>query len=279
MQDALLDAVEDAVLDVVVASAELMPVLVIGAPCGTRTGSTTPRWSSTGVGYSASCPSRTCRRIASSTSAARWRRAIMVRGTIRMGGDDGRTCRSVRICCSPRPTCLVSFCTSRSARTCSCPCRRVPRPRWRVRRCWPTCPAARSRSAGPRTAACWPARRRRGAWPPMSMPRRARVNRPQTWPGTARPWCGRTGCALRSPNGSRRGSGARSPTWTSNCCGPSDCGWALSTTTASITASPTIHSGGWSLRSTRRRRHRPAPRGGALPLRAGGSHTAATGLL
>ena len=32
MQDALLDAVEDALLDVVVASAELMPVLVIGAP-------------------------------------------------------------------------------------------------------------------------------------------------------------------------------------------------------------------------------------------------------
>src|SRR5262245_17739447 len=32
LQDALLDAVEDALLDVVVASAELMPVLVIGAP-------------------------------------------------------------------------------------------------------------------------------------------------------------------------------------------------------------------------------------------------------
>ena len=32
MQDALLDAVEDAVLDVVVASTELLPVLVIGAP-------------------------------------------------------------------------------------------------------------------------------------------------------------------------------------------------------------------------------------------------------
>jgi NAD+ synthase (glutamine-hydrolysing) len=32
MQDALLDAVEDALLDVVVASADLMPVLVIGAP-------------------------------------------------------------------------------------------------------------------------------------------------------------------------------------------------------------------------------------------------------
>src|SRR6478609_4898124 len=32
LQDALLDTVEDALLDVVVASAELMPVLVIGAP-------------------------------------------------------------------------------------------------------------------------------------------------------------------------------------------------------------------------------------------------------
>src|SRR5215211_5354041 len=32
MQDALLDAVQDALLDVVVASAELMPVLVVGAP-------------------------------------------------------------------------------------------------------------------------------------------------------------------------------------------------------------------------------------------------------
>src|SRR3954471_2235896 len=32
LQDTLLDAVEDALLDVVVASAELMPVLVIGAP-------------------------------------------------------------------------------------------------------------------------------------------------------------------------------------------------------------------------------------------------------
>src|SRR5215217_2989214 len=32
LQDALLEAVEDALLDVVVASAELMPVLVVGAP-------------------------------------------------------------------------------------------------------------------------------------------------------------------------------------------------------------------------------------------------------
>src|SRR6476620_9247557 len=32
MQDALLDAVEDALLDIVVASADLLPVLVVGAP-------------------------------------------------------------------------------------------------------------------------------------------------------------------------------------------------------------------------------------------------------
>ena len=32
LQDALLDAVEDALLDVVAASAELLPVLVVGAP-------------------------------------------------------------------------------------------------------------------------------------------------------------------------------------------------------------------------------------------------------
>src|ERR1044072_3027455 len=32
MQDALLDAVEDALLDLVAASADLLPVLVVGAP-------------------------------------------------------------------------------------------------------------------------------------------------------------------------------------------------------------------------------------------------------
>src|SRR6185295_2793194 len=32
LQDALLDAVEDALLDIVAASAELLPVLVVGAP-------------------------------------------------------------------------------------------------------------------------------------------------------------------------------------------------------------------------------------------------------
>ena len=98
----------------------------------------------------------------------------------------GRTCRSGPTCCSPPPTCRDSCCTSRSARTCSCRSRRARRRRWRVRRCWPTCPAARSRSGAPRTAACWRVPRRRGAWPPTSTPRRERASPPPTWPGTAR---------------------------------------------------------------------------------------------
>lgn len=44
LQDSLLDAVEAALADVVDASAYLLPVLVVGAPCAICTGSTTPRW-------------------------------------------------------------------------------------------------------------------------------------------------------------------------------------------------------------------------------------------
>ena len=57
----------------------------------------------------------------------------------------------------------ASRCTSRSARTCGCRCRRAPRPRWPARRCWPTSPAARSPWPAPRTGGCWCARRARAA--------------------------------------------------------------------------------------------------------------------
>ena len=43
LQDTLLDAVEDALLDVVAASADLLPVLVVGAPRYLHR-ITTPRW-------------------------------------------------------------------------------------------------------------------------------------------------------------------------------------------------------------------------------------------
>ena len=162
------------------------------------------------------------------------------------------TSRSVRICCSPRPICRVSCCTSRSARTCSFPCRRARRPRWRGRRCWPTCRAARSPSGGPRIAACLPGRRRRAVWPPTSTPRRARASPPPIWRGTARRWCGRTACVWPSPSDSPRARDAQRPTWIWTCCARSGCAWAPSTTIAATTGSPRSHSGGWSLRSIRR---------------------------
>ena len=71
-------------------------------------------------------------------------------------------------------------CTSRSARTCGCRSRRAPRPRWPVRRCWPTSRAARSRSRGPRTGGCWSGRRRRAATRRTSSRPRARASRRPT---------------------------------------------------------------------------------------------------
>ena len=107
-----------------------------------------------------------------------------------------------------RPTCPASCCTSRSARTCSCRCRRAPRRRWPGRRCWPTCPAARSPSAAPTTARCSPARRRRAAWPPTSTPPPGRASRRTdlAWDGQTMIW--ENGVLLaeseRFPKGERR---------------------------------------------------------------------------
>ena len=196
--------------------------------------STTPRSSSTAAGCSASRRSRTCRPTASSTSAASSRRATTQRG------DDPRRRRRGAVRPRPavrrRPTCPASCCTSRSARTCGCRCRRAPRPRWPARRCWPTCPAARSRSAAPRTAACWRARRRRAAWRPTSTPR----------PGegestTDLAWDGQTmiyenGELLaeseRFPEGRAALGRRRRPRPAARRSG---CGWAPSTTTGATT--------------------------------------------
>ena len=123
LQDALLDAVEDALLDVVAASADLLPVLVVGAPLRYRhriynTAVVIHRGAVLGVAPKSYLPTYRefyeRRQIAAGDD---------VRGTIR----DRRapTCRSGPTCCSPRPTCPASCCTSRSARTCSCRSRRA----------------------------------------------------------------------------------------------------------------------------------------------------------
>ena len=267
LQDALLDAVEDAVLDVVVASAELMPVLVVGAPLRYahriyNTAVVIHRGRVLGVVPKSYLP--TYREFYEKRQMAA---GDDVRGAIRMGDADVPFGPDLLF----TATDLTGLCcTSRSARTCSSPCRRAQRPLWRGRRFWPTCPAARSPSGAPRIAACWLARRRRAAWPPMSTPRRGRASPPPIWRGTARPWCGRTACVWLNPNGSPRASDARSPTWIWSCCARSGCAWARSTTTAVTTGSPRSRSGGWSSTRPAIRRHRFTTRGRAVPVRAGG---------
>ena len=168
------------------ASAELLPVLVVGAPLRYRhriynTAVVIHRGRVLGVAPEVLPADLPGVLRAPADRAGRRRRAAP------SGSADAATCRSGPTCCSPRPTCPASCCTSRSARTCGCRSRRAPRPRWPGRPCWPTCPAARSPSAAPRTGNCCAARRRRAAWPPTSTPRRVRASRPPTWPGTARP--------------------------------------------------------------------------------------------
>ncbi len=208
-------------------------------------------------------PNRTRRRRAAAPSASATSRPL-----------------SAPICCSPHRTCPASCCTSKSARTCSCRFRPARKRRWRARRCWPTCPAALSRSAAPRTVACWPARRRRGAWPPTSTPPQGRANRQPTWPGTARPWFGRTACCSPNPSASPRESDAR-----------------VADVDIDLLRAERLRMGTFDdnrrhhrtlAESFRRiefparpagRRHRTAPRNRALPVRAGRSTTPGTGLL
>lgn len=161
LQDSLLDAVEDALLDLVTESADLLPVLVVGAPLRHRhriynTAVVIHRGAVLGVVPKSYLP----------TYREFYERRQMApgdgeRGTIRIGGAD---VPSARTCCSPRQIYPALCCMWRSARTCLCRCRPAPRRPWRARRCWRICPAARSPSAVPRTAGCLRARRRRGVW-------------------------------------------------------------------------------------------------------------------
>ena len=220
---------------VVAASADLLPVLVVGAAAAVPAPDLQHRRRDP--------PRRGARRRAEVVPAdlPGVLRAPPGRARRRRARHDpdrrASRCRSGPTCCS-RPTDLPGL---RAARRdlrghVGAGAARARRRRWRARRCWPTCPAARSRSAAPRTARCWPARRRRAAWPPTSTPRRVRASRRTdlAWDGQTMIW--ENGVLLaeseRFPKGERR---SRSPTSTSTCCVRSGCGWARSTTTAATT--------------------------------------------
>jgi len=105
LQDALLDAVEDAVLDVVVAPAELMPVFVVGAPLRYRhriynTAVVVHRGRVLGVVPKSYLPTSRSSTNADSSPPA----------TICTAPSGWATwmCRSDPACFSPRPTCPAS---------------------------------------------------------------------------------------------------------------------------------------------------------------------------
>ena len=228
LQDVLLDTVEDAVRDIVAASADLLPMLVVGAPLRYRhriynTAVVIHRGAVLGVAPKSYLPTYRefyeRRQIAPGDDE---------RGTIRVAGVEAPFGPDLLFEASDVPGFVlhVEICEDMFV-----PIPPVPKRRWRVRRCWPTCPAARSRSVAPTTARCLRGRRHSAAWPPTCMPLPERESRPPTWRGTARPWSGRTVGCLRSRSGSPKASGSASPTSTSNCCVLSGYGWALSTTT------------------------------------------------
>ena len=147
--------------------------------------------------------------------------------------------------------------------------------------CSPTSPAARSPSAAPRTAGCWSARRPRAASRPTSTPRPGRASPAPTCPGTARRWSTRTASCSPRPSGSPTVRGVRSSTSTSTGSAWSGCAPAPSTTTAARWR-PRHRPGFRTHRVPARpadRRRRAAAQRGPLPVRARRPGAARPGLL
>ena len=268
MQDTLLEAVLDALADIRQASLDLTTMLVVGAPL--LAGS---RLLNAAVvvhrgGCSVSRPSPTCRTTASSTRSGSSRPATSsrVHASPSLGRD--RAARPDLIFQADDVPGLPS--TSRSARTCGCPCRRARRRRSRARPCCSTSPASpitvaraedrrlivRSRVSSAACAAYVYTAAGQGesstdlSWDGQTMvyevgdllgrdralPRRRARHRRRRRPGAPAPGAAEAGHLRRQP--ARAGTAGG---------------------TAGFRRSPSA--------STRRRRHRPAPQAGPPPLR------------
>ena len=184
LQDALLDAVTRRSARSSRASADLLPVLVVGRAARARHPGPQLRRRHP--------PRRGPRRRAEVLPAQlpRVLRAPLVRARRRPARTTiGSAAGDVPFgpTCSSRATDVPgSSCTWRSARTCGCRCRRAPRRRWPAPPCWPTCPAARSRSPAPRTGGCWSARPVARCLAAYLYAAAGRASRRPTCPGTAR---------------------------------------------------------------------------------------------
>ena len=280
LQDALLDAVERALADLVAASQRADAAAAGGraaAPAGTalqqRAGHP-PRPAARGGAQESTCPT-----TANSTSGGISPRATASRrrDPPRRAGGAVRDRSAVR----GRRTCPTSSCTPRSARTSGCRSRPAPGRRWRARRCWPTSRPATSRSARPR----------RGAALPVAigaLPRGLRLCRGGNGRIDHRPRLGRPGrrstrtasCWPR-PNASRP---ARACAIADVDLGPAAAGapaaWARSTTTgAAMPRAPAFRRVAFALGPAATPTSACGGRVRPLPVRAGRSGAARPGLL
>ena len=263
LQDAVLDDVERSLATVVEGSADLLPLIVFGAPLRRRNriyncAVVAHRGHVLGVIPKSYPP--TYREFYEGRQLAS---GVGERGEIGVAGADapfGRTCSS------PPMTSPGWSSTPKSARTCGSPSRRAPRRRSPARRCSSTCRAARSRSGGPRTASCCAGRRPPAAWPPTRTAPPARASRRPTWRGTARRRSTRTACCSPRPSASRTATAARWPTSTSTCCSRSGGAWGRSTTTGAHTPTAPARSATSRSRSTRRTPTSAPPHRRALPF-------------
>ena len=173
-------------------SAELLPVLVVGAPL---------RHARRALQHRRGHPSRpAARRGAEDPSAelprvlraasVRHRRRHVGRRRSRVGGHAAPFGTDLLFAAEDLPGFVVhaEICEDIWVPDAA----QLARPRWPARRCWPISRPATSPSARRRPGGCCAARNRRAAWPPISMPPPAPASRPPIWPGTARRRSSRT---------------------------------------------------------------------------------------
>ena len=180
-QDVLLDRVEAGVDNIVAASRDLFPVVIVGAPlrrCGQlfNCADAIFRGKILGVVPKTYLPNY---REFTGTTLHIWCRFSRQRNR---GGGRGR--RLALIFCSNPKDPPPSLCMSRYARTSGCPCRLLRRRRLRAQKSCSISPPATSPSVKrTRDISCVPRNRRAASRPMLILPL-APENRPPIWRGT-----------------------------------------------------------------------------------------------
>ena len=249
LQDALLDAVEDALLDLVVESANLLPVLVVGAPLRYRhriynTAVVIHRGRVLGIAPKSYLPTYPefyeRRQVAAGDD---------VRGAIRIGDEHVPFGPDLLFTATDLPGFVlhVEICedmfvpvppSAQAALAGATVLANLSGSPITVGRAEDRCLLARSASSRCLAAYVYAAAGEGESTTDLA------------WDGQTMIW--ENGVCLAQSERFPKGSGARLPTSIWSCCAPSGCGWAPSMTTADTMGSPRTRSGEWSLRSIRR---------------------------